>query len=511
MNSQEFSIGTWSQSPQEYHDELGLKHIVTVLEIELSRPYPATDQILKCGFDCLAILKTHPQVAQLISYTRLKAHPFKDVPTCWRRLYCDAALWDATQKLKACASATAADAPPVTDTPREQRQRDRQAQIARAEFDDAIAMLDMALIMSGAPGREQLIHDTTDRLHAFLALDADPSSSIRWMAAESDDDEEDAPANPPKRRRIRSPPATPPTLVHPPLKHQIRTLHAPSMPTFQSHLSSPHGPTPIILTDTITHWPALRSRPWSDPSYLLSATLGGRRRVPIEIGRSYTDSSWGQRLMRFDEFVARFMCPGSEVDARERGYLAQHDLLSQVPRLRADVAVPDYCYCEPPPPPTDEESGDGGAGELAINAWFGPAHTVSPLHTDPHHNILAQVVGHKYVRLYGPDEGEALRPMSGGEGGVDMSNTSTVDLCHWVRVIEGWDGWGHADGLDALENDGEEVGETADEFRANFPGFERAVYCEAVIGPGDCLYIPRGWWHYVRSLSPSFSVSFWWD
>ena len=33
-----------------------------------------------------------------------------------------------------------------------------------------------------------------------------------------------------------------------------------------------------------------------------------------------------------------------------------------------------------------------GEGEVqSVNAWLGPAGTVTPLHHDPHHNLLAQV------------------------------------------------------------------------------------------------------------------------
>ena len=43
-----------------------------------------------------------------------------------------------------------------------------------------------------------------------------------------------------------------------------------------------------------------------------------------------------------------------------------------------------------------------------------------------------------------------------------------------------------------------------------FPRFGGATVAEAVIGPGDMVFIPADTWHHVRSLEPSISVSFWW-
>jgi len=44
---------------------------------------------------------------------------------------------------------------------------------------------------------------------------------------------------------------------------------------------------------------------------------------------------------------------------------------------------------------------------------------------------------------------------------------------------------------------------------AGHPLFATAVYTETVLGPGDALYIPAKHWHFVRGLSTSISVNFW--
>ncbi|OAA68397.1 Cupin, JmjC-type [Niveomyces insectorum RCEF 264] len=281
------------------------------------------------------------------------------------------------------------------------------------------------------------------------------------------------------------------------------------------------GPRPLVMTGLTDDWPACRrdARPWAVPAYLRWCTLGGRRLVPVEVGRSYVDADWTQAVVPFADVLAAALARGEDGDAghggnsgRPRGplYLAQHALFAQMPQLRADICVPDACYTtttttansetyseDETETETENNAATAATTTPLINAWLGPAGTITPLHTDPYHNLLAQVVGRKYVRLYAPAEAAALRPR-GREGGVDMGNTSAVD----VGVLEGWDKGGGDGGGDDSNHP------PADE--AERDRFWRIPFVDCILEPGDTLYIPEGWWHYVRGLSVSFSVSFWW-
>ncbi len=324
---------------------------------------------------------------------------------------------------------------------------------------EVVRILDMAIIMAGAEGREEIIESLIVALENYVEEHQPP---------------------PKKRRKIDDvfPVDLQAKNAIPLIRRPVRTSSDLSMYGFERYLAS--GSAPLVMKESLMHWPALLERPWSSPAYLMEKTFGGRRLIPVEVGRSYTDEGWGQSIITFREFMDRYLLSEEVEDGNRIGYLAQHDLFSQIPSLRNDISVPVHCYTEIPP--DQERKGKLKLEEPLLNAWFGPAGTVSPLHNDPYHNILCQVVGKKYVRLYSPSESAKVYPRGIEEGGVDMSNTSEVDVEAVSAVLD-----------------------------VKFPLFCEAEYVETILSEGESLYIPVGWWHYVRSLTVSFSVSFWWN
>jgi len=260
--------------------------------------------------------------------------------------------------------------------------------------------------------------------------------------------------------------------------------------------------TPIVITGEMSEWPACvagSGRAWNDIGYL--RRLAGERLVPVEMcdsidrSQGYLSSSWSQEVMRLSDFidtcvkttavgehpshdarkqqkcescaVAPTAADHAEVP-RRTGYLAQHQLFDQIPSLRSDIEIPRLCKSLLP---TDVAASAENA--TRVNAWFGPAGTVSPLHYDPFHNLLCQVVGYKYIRLVDAQYSSRLYRRK-----APRHNNSHVDL----ETVE----------------------------PGEFPKFDGVPMRHCILGPGEMLYIPRHCWHYVRSLSTSFSASFWW-
>lgn len=119
---------------------------------------------------------------------------------------------------------------------------------------------------------------------------------------------------------------------------------------------------------------------------------------------------------------------------------------------------------------------------IDVSLWVGPADTVLGFHKDNHHpydwinNIFVQIRGRKRIVLASPEQ----------------------DPFMYQRVSEGTDYW-HSYIYDPGNVD-----------FSRYPQFREATLLEAIVHPGEILFIPGNYWHYVRALDKSISLSFWW-
>ncbi|GAA95945.1 uncharacterized protein L969DRAFT_69780 [Mixia osmundae IAM 14324] len=355
-----------------------------------------------------------------LAQQRLRIYHYDRVPACWRYLYTDATL------LLACARCKTAN-------------RDE------SWHAETVRLLDMAIIVAGAEDREPLI----------FAL-------MRFVQQSLVHDIHDTPAKRPgKRRKVDQPDLTRP----------IELLDR--MPLFMPK-------QPRVVRNGCSDWPACIQ--WPDLSYL-SRKAGPARVIPVEVGGSYTQDDWTQRIMPFDDFLCAI---ASEDVKADKLYLAQHDLFRQIPELRDDIIVPDVVFSAPQAP-DHLPSYHPPMNELqySLNAWFGPAGTLSPAHTDPYFNCYIQVAGRKQVWIAPPSLNS--RDMHCFDSSVDVDEAGQTALMTNTSRVNVFD-------------------------ETSLPvGFDRArnLSQEAILNSGDVLLLPPGWWHAFRSLTTSHSVSIW--
>jgi Cupin-like domain len=211
---------------------------------------------------------------------------------------------------------------------------------------------------------------------------------------------------------------------------------------------------PVVLTDFADRWPALDR--WT--AEYLTAQLGDEC-VEVMTGRE-RDNRYEEHLdlhrtqMRFADYVAKVEAAGPTNDF----YLVANNHFFERPAAAPLLADLDF----------DERFLDHAAAPGQVFFWYGPAGTVTPLHHDTSNVLLTQVRGRKRVTLIPALESHRLYN--------DVAVYSPVDP------------------------------EAPD--LARFPRFAEATTMTVTLAAGEALLIPVGWWHHVRSLEASISVSF---
>lgn len=217
--------------------------------------------------------------------------------------------------------------------------------------------------------------------------------------------------------------------------------------------------TPVILTGLLDDC-AARTR-WSLDYFQRQF---GERMVEVQFGRNadpqYEQNSIAhKRHMRFGSYVELVRDGGHTNDfymtannGQHNGQ-ALHELWQDVPPL-AD-------YLAPQP---------DNRGFF----WLGPAGTVTPLHHDLTNNFMVQIMGRKRVRLVAPWHTPSLR-----------------NHRHCFSEVDG---------------------RRIDVQR--YPAMAGVPVLDCVLAPGEILFLPVGWWHFVEALDITVTISathFKWD
>ncbi len=214
---------------------------------------------------------------------------------------------------------------------------------------------------------------------------------------------------------------------------------------------------PVILTGEMAGWPALTR--WT-PDYL-KAAIGDR---PIEFQGERTgnrqferDKGAHRQEAPFNAFIDRILRPDAGNDAYITAYNSARNA-EALSVLQGDLGFLDKFL-------------DPNAAAPYGMMWIGPAGTLTSLHHDLTNNLIAQIAGRKRIKLAPAAEVGKLYNDRHVFSEISDLEDPALDLTRHPRLAT------------------------------------LRLY-DVLLEPGEILFVPLGWWHQVRSLDFSVTMTF---
>ncbi|KAI5206210.1 Clavaminate synthase-like protein [Aureobasidium subglaciale] len=257
----------------------------------------------------------------------------------------------------------------------------------------------------------------------------------------------------------------------------VPILQDASLTTFRNHAFTPAVPS-LLPRGAFCSIPATKrwfkeslereSQPGLDTIYLKK---WGSTIVPLEI------TNEGGQFTQVHQPL-QFFLDASELETKASVYLAQASLSDLPSSLSEDLPTPELV----------SKAGRGDIYDTSI--WLGHAPTYTPLHRDPNPNLFVQLAGKKQVRLFKPDMGNAI--------------------FHHVQITIGGAANATIRGAEMMEGAERKALEQA-VWSPSSAAFWSSEGLQCEVGPGDALFIPKGWWHSIKGVGQGMigSVNWW--
>jgi lysine-specific demethylase 8 len=231
----------------------------------------------------------------------------------------------------------------------------------------------------------------------------------------------------------------------------IEELTDPSIGCFRAEYEQKRRP--VVLRGLANDWPA--SKRWSLEYFRENFPTLEVTTIRTNAGLVVMDSSAGadQEKVLLEDFIESLQA--GSIDR----YLTTR--MGELPSdLCGDLTRPALCSRSP------WQNG---------NFWIGAAGTIARLHRDLPDNLHVLLSGRKRFTLISPSSSSRIYP----NGILDpFPNGCKIDIEH-------------------------------PDFE-NYPKLRGVEALVAELEAGDAIYIPRNWWHHVRTLELSIAVNFWW-
>lgn len=216
---------------------------------------------------------------------------------------------------------------------------------------------------------------------------------------------------------------------------------------------------PVVIRGGASHWPAMQR--WQ-PAYL-KEKLAGRT---VQLFGSKDGIHFDKKVTPFVK-ATQYTLPVEAFVDRTFGlaesdmvYYLRQQAISNFSELTGDIDAPKFA--------------NRRISETCL--WIGGTGNITNTHYDMNDNFLVQVSGRKRLMLFSSEQFDELYPMAATT--PNTSNYASVDI--------------------------------ANPDLAAYPAFAKAQPFEAFLEPGDMLFIPVFWWHWVQTLEAGCSVNFWW-